>query len=169
MTPALNDQLACSEHAEAFGKLQAVLEANGRADADLEYVLSFVRTLRDVAGDQGAHGLARDQLQRLDDAISDQVAEFSRPPLPRRHTPYHHVMRWVGGTVRDHPVEVFTTNYDLLAEQAAGVSEARGGRSMSPRRSQERPVSNSKAAERLRLGDFAEFARLLDELTGGAP
>jgi hypothetical protein len=27
-------------------------------------------------------------------------------------------MRWVGGTSRDDPVEVFTTNYDLLAEQA---------------------------------------------------
>jgi hypothetical protein len=81
-------------------------------------MLSLVRALRDVAGAGGARGLSGDELERLDPAISDEVAAIARADLPGRDTPYHDVMRWVSGASRDEPVELFTTNYDLLAEQA---------------------------------------------------
>jgi hypothetical protein len=124
MTEDLTKRLEGSDVAEAFGKLGKVLAEDGKANADLEYMLSLVRALRDVAGAAGARGLSLDELQRLDDAISGEVAELARPLLPKLGTPYHDAMRWVGGAVRDDPVEVFTTNYDLLSEQAleeAGV------------------------------------------------
>jgi hypothetical protein len=38
--------------------------------------------------------------------------------LPTQSTAFHHLAAWVRGTPRATPVEIFTTNYDLLAEQA---------------------------------------------------
>jgi len=34
------------------------------------------------------------------------------------NTPYHHVTAWIGAISRLYPIQLFTTNYDLLAEQA---------------------------------------------------
>jgi hypothetical protein len=118
MTERMTTALEASESADAFSKLRAVLKEDGKEDADLEYMLSLVRALSDVAGSSGARGVSKGQLQGLDKAISEQVAELARPLLPHDETAYHDVMRWVGGTARAHPVEIFTTNYDLLAEQA---------------------------------------------------
>ena len=33
-------------------------------------------------------------------------------------SPYTEFVTWISGTGREHPVEIFTTNYDLLFEQA---------------------------------------------------
>jgi hypothetical protein len=41
-----------------------------------------------------------------------------RVTLPTQDTPYHHLARWISALDRRHPAEVFTTNYDLLMEQA---------------------------------------------------
>ncbi len=37
--------------------------------------------------------------------------------LPGDDTPYHQLATWIGGIERAHSVEIFTPNYDLLAEQ----------------------------------------------------
>jgi hypothetical protein len=85
MTKKLVARLERSEEdKEAFAKLRVVLDDDDAADADLEYMLSLVRALRDVAGAGGARGLTRDELERLDRAISDEVAALARPALPRR-------------------------------------------------------------------------------------
>ncbi|MGY8684094.1 SIR2 family protein [Bradyrhizobium sp. UFLA05-153] len=38
--------------------------------------------------------------------------------LPEERSAYHELVTWISGTQRPHPVEVFTTNYDLLLEEA---------------------------------------------------
>lgn len=118
MTKELHDRLAVSEQRDVFFKVEKILAEDAVEDADLEYILSLVRSLRDVAGSTGARGLTRAELEDLDDAMSNTIAQLASPLLPKTETPYHSVMRWVGGTARDFPVELFTTNYDLLAEQA---------------------------------------------------
>ena len=40
------------------------------------------------------------------------------PKLPAETNPYTQLVSWIGGTRRAHPVEIFTTNYDLLIEEA---------------------------------------------------
>ncbi|MGV2841434.1 SIR2 family protein [Vibrio cyclitrophicus] len=39
-------------------------------------------------------------------------------PLPENDNPYSHLVSWITGIQREHAVEVFTTNYDLLFEEA---------------------------------------------------
>lgn len=119
MTKILTTSLKKSKSAKnAFAKLQTVLEQDKKSDADLEYMLSLVRALGDVAGKSEARGLSADELKMLDEAISDEIVALAKPPLPTRDTSYHRVMTWVGGIARRLPVEIFTTNYDMLAEQA---------------------------------------------------
>ncbi len=119
MTKILTARLKKSKSAKnAFAKLQTVLEQDKKSDADLEYMLSLVRALGDVAGRSEARGLSTDELKKLDEAISDEIVALAKPPLPTLDTSYHRVMTWVGGIARRLPVEIFTTNYDMLAEQA---------------------------------------------------
>lgn len=119
MTTILREKLEGSDSTKgAFAKLQAILEQDGKADADLEYMLSLVRALDDVVGQSEARGLDAGELKQLDEAISDEIVTLAKPLLPTRSTAYHRVMTWVGGIAREWPVEIFTTNYDMLAEQA---------------------------------------------------
>lgn len=118
MTETLRAKLRASEQASAFANLEQVLAEDGESNADVEYMLSLVRALGDVAGSTGARGLSRVELTQLDEAISDVVADLAKTSLPGTGTAYHDVMRWVGEVEREVPVELFTPNYDLLAEQA---------------------------------------------------
>ena len=38
--------------------------------------------------------------------------------LPAKGSAYNDLVNWITGISRDHPVEIFTTNYDLLFEEA---------------------------------------------------
>jgi hypothetical protein len=118
MTQILAEKLRGSEHADSFAKLEQILATDERSDADLEYMLSLVRALKDVAGKDAARGLKASELKALDEAISKEIVTLAKPELPRKDTAYHAVMSWVGGASRKIPVEIFTTNYDVLAEQA---------------------------------------------------
>jgi hypothetical protein len=118
MTEILRERLRDSEVSATFAKLEAVLKVDGKNDADLEYMLSLVRALKDVAGKDTARNLDREELDALDQAISAQIVMLAEPELPRKETAYHDVMSWVGGASRTIPVEIFTTNYDVLAEQS---------------------------------------------------
>lgn len=53
MTAELTKRVEASDNAAAFAKLREVLSEDDKAAADLEYMLSLVRALRDVAGAGG--------------------------------------------------------------------------------------------------------------------
>ena len=54
----------------------------------------------------------------LGKTICEAIGGIVGVSLPFGRTPYHELITWVAGTQRAHPVEIFTTNYDLLIESA---------------------------------------------------
>jgi hypothetical protein len=85
---------------------------------NIESILSRVRSLASVIGSATVHGLNGDGYKKLSQAICEQIGAIVNQPLPAGTTPYSEFVTWISGAGRDHPIEIFTTNYDLLFEQA---------------------------------------------------
>jgi hypothetical protein len=117
MTALVRDELETSEHAAAFSKLTETFDT-GSKDPNIEDLLSSVRALAAVAGTGRVHGLSHEDLTDLEKSISARVAAIASVELPRTQTPYRTLAAWAGTVPRARPIEVFTTNYDLLLEQA---------------------------------------------------
>lgn len=85
----------------------------------IEDVLSHIRTLSSLCAKNGTiDGFPIEKLVDLDQAICHKVKEVVNQTLPASDTPYHALASWIQAISRDKPVEIFTTNYDLLLEQA---------------------------------------------------
>lgn len=84
----------------------------------VEDVLSHIRALRSLCGDGAIDGFSGDLLRKLDLTICEQVRGIVSASLPHNDTPYHVLASWIQAIAREKPVEIFTTNYDLLFEQA---------------------------------------------------
>jgi SIR2-like domain len=84
----------------------------------VEDILSHIRTLKSLCGTGPIDGFTADALSNLDLAICEQVRKIVTVPLPTGDTPYHVLASWIQAIPRERPVEIFTTNYDLLLEQA---------------------------------------------------
>lgn len=113
------DELAVSE--ECASLLETVtkhFDMDGLTNATLEDLLSHIRSLRAVAGRDRVRGLSADELDQLDTSICTLIHAITDRVLPDIRTPYHSLAGWIGAVEREYPVEVFTTNYDLLMEQA---------------------------------------------------
>jgi hypothetical protein len=98
-------------------------EKDGRTDFNIETFLSHVRTLRQVVGKAEVRGLNADALSALESVATTVIVTAASQNLPTPGTPYHWLSAWVGVAARTYPVELFTTNYDLLLEQ--GLEAAR--------------------------------------------
>jgi SIR2-like domain len=94
------------------------LVGRGITTPTIEDVLSHIRTLRSLCGTGSIDGFTGDLLDKLDLSICVQVREIVSKSLPTSDTPYHMLAQWIQAIARDKPVEIFTTNYDLLLEQA---------------------------------------------------
>ncbi|MEQ1844425.1 MAG: SIR2 family protein [Nitrospira sp.] len=90
----------------------------GFSTPTVEDVLGHIRTLKSLCGNGTIDGFPHDLLTKLDLAICEQIREIVKHPLPTSNTPYHALASWIQAIARDKPVEIFTTNYDLLLEQA---------------------------------------------------
>lgn len=116
---------AVKEGLESDGALKTVaqtawdrLATRGIAMPTVEDVLSHIRTLKSLCGNSGIDGFTADQLGKLDDAMCERIRGIVSKTLPASDTPYHILASWIQAIPRDKPVEIFTTNYDLLLEQA---------------------------------------------------
>jgi len=118
ITAKLEETISTGAAKGAFAKLTECLGEDGVTDANVEKWLSHVRALRDVAGSGQVRGLSSAELGELEKAITDGIVELADKSLPNSSTPFHNVAAWAGAMERDAPVEIFTTNYDLLLEQA---------------------------------------------------
>lgn len=96
----------------------AAIRASLPAGGNIETILSKVRLLQTALGDTEMHGLNGIGYAALGQAICDAIGEIVGASLPDQRTPYHELVSWVHGAQRAHPVEIFTTNYDLLIESA---------------------------------------------------
>jgi hypothetical protein len=118
MTGSLGTSLAAGSHAVAFEKLAKCLKEDGVAAPNIEDWLSQLRALRLVAGGRAVRDLSKTELDDLELEITAGIVALADVGLPTASTPFHSVAAWSGAIERDLPVEVFTTNYDLLLEQA---------------------------------------------------
>lgn len=91
---------------------------------NIETILSKVRLLQTALGDTPMHGLDGAGYAGLGKSICAAIGEIVGAKLPEGRTPYHELVSWVSGTQRAHPIEIFTTNYDLLIESAFEQAKA---------------------------------------------
>jgi hypothetical protein len=101
----------------AFGKVLDALREDGVAQPNIEQILGFVRTLTAAAGAGMARGLEAKDLRKIDKEVCKSIFEKVNKRLPSHETAYHALAQFIAPR-RKNPVEIFTTNYDLLMEQA---------------------------------------------------
>ncbi|MFH0823346.1 MAG: SIR2 family protein [Pseudomonadota bacterium] len=113
-------QYVCGKLAEssALKQVQKNCLQDGCEAANIEDLLSHIRALKTVAGTDAVRGLKADDLDKIDEEICREIHELVNKALPNSDTSYHRVAAWMDAGIRTLPVEVFTTNYDLLMEQA---------------------------------------------------
>ena len=119
LTIAVNEALKSMEDLKGpHAKLTTGLNEDlGRAP-NIEDMLSRLRTLATIAGKHSVRELGLDSIQKLEKAITTQITQEVNVELPDTSTPYDDLALWIGSTNRVTAVTLFTTNYDLLAEQA---------------------------------------------------
>jgi len=91
---------------------------------NIENILSRARSFASIIGKTEVHGLDGSGHKALSEAICDQIGKVVNKTLPTGATPYSELVAWISGTERTHAVEIFTTNYDLLFEQALERAKA---------------------------------------------
>lgn len=85
---------------------------------NIETILTRIRRLSQAIGKAEVHGLDGEGHRSLAERICQSIGKFVAAPLPEGPCAYTELVSWIGGTHRDHPVEIFTPNYDLLLEEA---------------------------------------------------
>jgi hypothetical protein len=119
ITKAVREALSkCEECRPFLETIDDHFKKDGRSPANVEDLLSHIRALRVVAGNESVRGLSATNLDKLDEKVCQTIQELADKTLPPSETPYHCIAEWVEAVKREAPVEVFTTNYDLLIEQA---------------------------------------------------
>ncbi len=103
---------------KSYGQLLKELKIAEKDHENIEHVLSFIRGLLEVAKGGSVRGLTEKQLQELDELVCEKIGKKVDVPLPESETPYHKLAKWISSIERKMPIEIFTTNYDLLIEQA---------------------------------------------------
>jgi hypothetical protein len=108
------------------GKYEAVFRSIVKdiSNPNIENILSRVRSLANVIGNTPIHGLDGSGYKTLGDAICDEIGKIVGKRLPAEYGPYSELVTWISGTAREHAVEIFTTNYDLLFEEALERAKA---------------------------------------------
>ena len=84
----------------------------------LEDYLTHLRALISISAGEEIRGLKADEMVSLERAICDEIFKLVNVSLPDKKGPYHQLAQWIGSVDREHSVELFTTNYDLLMEEA---------------------------------------------------
>lgn len=97
----------------------AALKRHLGASANIETILTRVRLLQTALGEDGTiEGLNGPGYKALGEAICANIGKIVGVELPKERNPYNEIVAWVSGTQRQHAVEIFTSNYDLLFEEA---------------------------------------------------
>ena len=116
LTAIVNRSLASSQ--SNYGALLSRLSEDLDREPNVEEVLSHVRGLAQIVGKHQVHDLDKNAIDHLEKTITDQITQTVTVDLPTSHTPYDDLANWAHAVVRDLPIRIFTTNYDLLLEAA---------------------------------------------------
>lgn len=87
---------------------------------NIEAILTKVRRLAEAIGGSSVHELDSGGYNTLSQRICEKIGESVRVNLPVGDNPYSDIISWIAGTQREHSIEIFTPNYDLLIEEAFG-------------------------------------------------
>lgn len=91
----------------------------GKPNSNIEDILSFIRGMKQISvGATDVRGFSDVELSDLETSVCGKIAEKLKVCLPDNKTPYHKLAKWIHNIDRDCPIEIFTTNYDLLVEEA---------------------------------------------------
>jgi hypothetical protein len=102
----------------SFANLVQQFVDDGLPNFTIEDALSRVRLLSRVAGNGTARGLSKAGLDVLEGRLCKEISRLVRAELPNEDTAYHRLIDWASGIARTKPLQLFTTNYDLLIEQS---------------------------------------------------
>lgn len=94
------------------------LAKTGENVDNIENILSFIRGLLQVAKGGDVRGLNEKDLLALEKEVCKKIVEKINVLLPNKKTPFHKLAKWISSIDREIPIEIFTTNYDMLMEQA---------------------------------------------------
>ena len=86
--------------------------------ATIETILSQLRLMERALGAEKIAGLDGPGYAELSKKICENIGKIVGPTLPLDRCGYNELIGWISGTQRQHPVEIFTTNYDLLFEDS---------------------------------------------------
>lgn len=104
------------EYASAINTLLGHLDSKDAGN--LEALLSYVRTLAALPGSSDIRGVSVEALSKLDAEICKVIRTYVDQTLPLGDSPYFALALWISAVRRLVPTQIFTTNYDLLMEQA---------------------------------------------------
>jgi hypothetical protein len=109
------------EFTEAWDKIEGETKALVNR-TDIEAILSRIRQKRDALFDDTVHGLTRDQLEEFEKTVCTYIAKcvsVDESKLPT-DLPHDKFARWIKSLSqsRRRPMEIFTTNYDILIERS---------------------------------------------------
>lgn len=114
LTSIVLKALTIQEQRAAVNSIKGELGQN----ANIEAVLSKARLLEEAIGGASVYGLNSEGYRDLAQAICDKIGDIVNATLPPQRNSYNELIAWISGTLRQHAVEIFTTNYDLLFEEA---------------------------------------------------
>ncbi|MDE1168499.1 MAG: SIR2 family protein [Pseudomonas sp.] len=115
LTKFINSQLITDSNYQTL--LTELIKAE-RNPENIEDTLSFLRSLLSVSKGGEVRGLNEENLLDLEIKICKIIVKKIDVLLPNQDTPYHHLCKWIRSIDRKTPIEIFTTNYDLLMEQS---------------------------------------------------
>lgn len=113
----LTQQVLAAIQPKYGAQIEALIEELPKHD--IETILSRIRSFAGVLGTSKVHGMNGADFKALGDEICSHIGTIVNVRLPKgKRTAYHDIASWITGAARDHPVELFTTNYDQLFEEA---------------------------------------------------
>lgn len=109
---------AAPRFSEAFTSISNDSKPQGR-HANIEDILSSVRRkLHAIGENDSLSGLSKPDLLALEGRLRGTIAEQVNPPqsIFPKELPHDSFVKWIARMPRARPVEIFTTNYDVLLE-----------------------------------------------------
>ena len=103
---------------ETDQKIIRTLQSETADIVNVESILTRARRLSEAIAASTVHGLDGPAYGNLAQRICDAIGDAVNSRLPASSNPYSELVSWIAGTHREHSVELFTPNYDLLMEEA---------------------------------------------------
>lgn len=106
--------------AAAWDSIEGQCQA-AKEDPNVEDMLSRLRMMLGAVGDRDTlSGLNRPEIQRFETTVRQTIARLVTPQREQipDDLPHRAFGRWLVRAARQHPVEIFTVNYDILTEFA---------------------------------------------------